>query len=233
MIEENYRNDVPTHATGKLHQPIAHTFVGMFNDVRGGFIGSKLDVIHILGAKAACARDIPHELSDLIEKFKLRSKLNRLHRVFKKLPSVTLITKGSLLPDENGWDLRTITGLKMTHSSQGVIKGLKEFSEAGQFQRFTNTSGNIDQNNFAPVIFLAIALRSQQSAEPGTGHILQRTHINSQFILSTLVGGLERLRHFRGGCAIHTTLNRNQIAMLKFLGGNFHGTSSILKVRAD
>lgn len=55
----------------------------MFDDIGSGFICGELNVVNILVAKTACARDVTHELSDLIEKFKFRRKLNRLHRVFK------------------------------------------------------------------------------------------------------------------------------------------------------
>jgi hypothetical protein len=51
----------------------------VLDDIRGGFIRGKLDIVNLLVPKTTFTGDIADEIPYLIEKFELGGELNQLH----------------------------------------------------------------------------------------------------------------------------------------------------------
>ena len=84
--------------------PSGYVFIGMLDDIRGGFIGGKLDVIHILIAKTTFTRNLTHKLADLIQIFKFRGKLNSLaYGKLKAASAHTTLKAASFHNDYNAY----------------------------------------------------------------------------------------------------------------------------------
>jgi hypothetical protein len=66
---------------GYFEKTVADAVIGMFDDVRCGLVRCQLDVIDFLVIESAHTGNLPDELTDLIQKFELRGKLDSLHRI--------------------------------------------------------------------------------------------------------------------------------------------------------
>lgn len=152
---------VALHTTGQVNHSVRDILIGVFDHVGGGFIGRELNIVNILFAKSALARNHPHKLADFIQKFKFCGESNRFHMTNLK-PPPPWKAEGGIYPFLEFEAPHSAEGpLKMSHCHQGVIKGFEKLGKAGQFKRFTNTFGYIREDNLTTVVAPAISLGCQ------------------------------------------------------------------------
>lgn len=129
----------------------------MFDDIRRGFVGGKLDVIDILIAESILTRDLPHKFADLVKEFKFRRELNGTHWEKIKKTALAIIAKSGFHVALR-FGCGPLRGLEIPHRIKRIVKRLEQFGEARQFERLADAIGHGDKHYFAAIIFLRVAL---------------------------------------------------------------------------
>src|SRR5690242_14155480 len=115
----------------------------------------------------------------------------------------------------------------MAHCLKRIIEGLEEFSKPSQLQGLTDSVRNGGKDDLPTIITLAIALSSQKSPEPCTGHVFQFAHIDNKFVFASIIRGLECLRQLLSRGAIHPPFDGNHVAMFELLNRYVHRTPPV------
>src|SRR5690242_9735903 len=112
----------------------------------------------------------------------------------------------------------------MAHCLKRIIEGLEQFGKPSQFQGLTDAIRDRGKDDFPAIVTLAVALGSQKSPEPCTGHIFQFAHIDNEFVFASIIRRLECLRQLRSRGTIHPPFDGNHVAMFELLNRYVHRT---------
>ena len=67
MVNHNNNDGAILDFAREFEQTVGYAFIGMFDDIGGGFVGSQLDVVDILITKTTSPCDVTYEIPDLVE----------------------------------------------------------------------------------------------------------------------------------------------------------------------
>lgn len=209
---------IPFHIACHIQRCIGYAFIGVFDDVGGGLIGGKLEGVDGSFGEPSLPGNFRDGIADLVQKIKPGWECVGWHKE-NDMPSPIREETAFQSPIGN-------LLLEASHSGDGVVEGFKEFGEACQFESFADALRNADEDHFAAIVAFAVALGGEQGAETGAGHVFQLAHIEGKFETSVIVGGFKRLCELGSGCAVNPSFYCDQVAVLEFLGGDFHNFSS-------
>lgn len=121
----------------QIQSRVSHADIGVFNDIRGGFVCGELQGVNFFFGKTARARNLGDELADFIQKL--------------KFGWVSILWHGSRRDNETrNRPMKQFRGgskieanaprvLEISYGFNRVIEGFEEFSETGKFEGFADS----------------------------------------------------------------------------------------------